>query len=233
MYKKLAKIYDNLYSFKDYESLAQKLVQFIEQYRPGARSVLEVACGTGQFLRRLSTKYQVEGSDISPEMLTVAKMHCPGVPLHESDLIEIDIPRQFDVVACLFSSISYLGTVSRMNQAVERMSRHLNPGGILIIEPFFSPETIWEDDLRLDTFNSTEQKIASMYVTKVEGNLAICDIHYLLGEKTGVEHFVERHEFGLFTDAEYRASITRLGLEVSYDHRGIFGRGMYIGSLSR
>lgn len=233
MYKKLANIYDNLHSFKDYDLLAGRLVQFIEQYRPGSRSFLEVACGTGQFLRRLSKEYQVEGSDISPEMLAIAAMRCPGVPLHESDMIELDIPRRFDVVACLFSSISYTLTVARMNQAVERMARHLNPGGIVIIEPFFSPETIWKDDLRLNTFDSAEQKIASMYVTKVEGNIAACDIHYLLGEKTGVEHFVERHEFGLFTDAEYRASITRLGLEVSYDHQGIFGRGVYIGSLSR
>ena len=232
MYNKFAKIYDNWHSFLDYESLAQKLVQFIEQYRPGSRSVLEVACGTGQFLRRLSTKYQVEGSDISPEMLAVAKMRCPGVPLHESDMMKIDIPHRFDVVACLFSSISYNRTVDRMNQAVERMAQHLNPGGILLIEPYFSPETIWRDDLRFDTFNSPEQKIASMYVTKVEGNLAIRDIHYLLGEKTGIEHFIERYEIGLFTDAEYRAAITRLGLEVVYDHKGIFGRGMYIGLLS-
>lgn len=233
MYGKMAKVYDQLHHFKDFDSLAQKLETAIEQYRHGARSILEVACGTGQFLRRLMKKYQVEGADISPEMLAVAATHCPDVPLHQADMVELSLSGRFDVVACLFSAISYARTVDRMNQAVERMARHLNPNGILIIEPFFSRESVWRNDVRLTTYQSPEQKMAWMYTTKVEGSLAIADYHFLVGEETGVEHFVERHEFGLFTDIEYRASMERLGLKVSYDAAGVYGRGMYVGARSR
>ena len=233
MYGKMAKVYDNLHHFKDFDSLAQKLETVIEQYRHGARSVLEVACGTGQFLRRLMTKYQVEGADNSREMLAIAAAHCPGVPLHEADMVELNLPSRFDVVVCLFSSICYVRTVDRMNRAVERMAGHLNPGGILIVEPYFSPETIWRNDVRLNTYDGPEQKIAWMYTTRVEGTVAIADYHFLVGEATGVEHFVERHEFGLFTDAEYRGSMERVGLKVSYDAAGVYGRGMYVGSMSR
>lgn len=233
MYGKMAKVYDNLHHFKEFDSLTQKLESVIEQYRPGARSILEVACGTGQFLRRLMKKYEVEGVDSSPEMLAVAAAHCPRIPLHETDMVELSLSGRFDVVACLFSSICYVRTADRMNRAVERMAEHLNPGGILLIEPHFSPETIWRNDVRLNTYDGPDQKIAWMYTTRVEGRLAIADYHFLVGEETGVEHFVERHEFGLFTDAEYRASMERLGLKVSYDAVGVYGRGMYVGSRRR
>lgn len=233
MYGKMAKAYDNLHHFKDFDSMAQKLDAAIEQYRPGARRILEVACGTGQFLRRLMKKYEVEGADSSSEMLAIAAVHCLGIPLHEMNMVDLSLPGRFDVVACLFSAIAYVRTVDRMNQAVERMAEHLNPGGILIIEPYFSPETIWRNDVRLNTYEGPDQKIAWMYTMKVEGRLAIADYHFLVGDEAGVEHFVERHECGLFTDAEYRASMERLGLKVSYDAAGVYGRGMYVGSMSR
>lgn len=229
MYIKTASFYDDLYSFKDFEAMAQKLEQFIQEYRSGCENVLEVACGTGQFLRRLLKKYRVEGVDISADMLSVAAGYCPGVPLHQADMVEFDAGRRFDVVACLFSSIAYVGTLERMRRAVEKMAAHLNPQGVLLIEPFFTPETCWNHDIRLNVHDGPDRKIAWMYVTEVVGKLAVAEIHYLIGERTGVEHFTERHELGLFTDAEYREALERLGLDVHYDSTGACGRGMYIG----
>lgn len=232
MYTKTAKFYDDLYSFKDFEPMARKLERIIEHYHPDCQSVLEVACGTGQFLKRLQRKYQVVGVDINPDMLSVAATQCPGVPLHQADMVEFDIGRRFDVIACLFSSIAYVGTVERLRRAVERMVAHLNPQGVLLIEPFFTPETCWNHDLRLNVYDGPERKIAWMYLTEVVGKLAVSEVHYLIGERTGVEHLTERHEFGLFTDGEYREALERLGLDVHYDRSGACGRGMYIGVVA-
>ena len=71
-----------------------------------------------------------------------------------------------------------------------------------------------------------------MYLTQVQGTLAVADIHYLVGCSTGVKHFTERHELGLFTDAEYRDAMERVGLNVSYETEGVYGRGIYIGVSS-
>jgi SAM-dependent methyltransferase len=233
MYSKTGKFLDEIYGFKDYESMARRLDEFICEYRPSAKSFLEVACGTGQFLRKLRQKYRVEGVDINSEALKVAAAHCPGVPFHEADMVDFEIPRRFDVIACLFSAIAYVQTVERMQHAVGRMACHLNPKGILLLEPFFTPETFWNHDLRLNVHDGPDRKVAWMYVSEVQGKLAVTDIHYLVGERTGVEHFTERHELGLFTDSEYREAMERVGLDVSYDPAGVYGRGMYIGTAKQ
>jgi SAM-dependent methyltransferase len=229
MYTKTARIYDDLYSFKDYPAMARHLIEIIDTYHPGAESVLEVACGTGQFLRYLRQRFHVEGLDINPDMLEVAAEYCPEIPLHHFDMVDFSIAHRFDVIACLFSSIAYVKTVERMQCAIVQMTRHLNTGGLLLVEPYFTPETCWKDDLRLNVSDRPDLKIAWMYLTEVHGKLAVADIHYLVGRSTGVEHLTERHELGLFTDTEYRDAMERVGLNVSYDATGVSGRGLYIG----
>jgi ubiquinone/menaquinone biosynthesis C-methylase UbiE len=230
MYSESAKLYDELHSFKDYAEMASRLTAMIRQYRPGAESFLEVACGTGQFLKRLQDDFRVEGMDISAEMLSIASERCPGVPLHQADMAEFEISHRFDVIACLFSSIAFAQPVVRMQHTVKRMASHLTPKGVLLLEPYFSPETCWDRDLRLNVYDGKDRKIAWMYVTDVKENLAVVEHHYLFGERTGVKHFTERQELGLFTDVEYREAIEHAGLTVSYDPLGIYGRGMYIGT---
>lgn len=55
------------------------------------------------------------------------------------------------------------------------------------------------------------------------------DMHYLIGTPEGTEHYVERHELGLFTTAEITHVMTHGGLEVTYDKDGLTGRGLFIG----
>ena len=55
------------------------------------------------------------------------------------------------------------------------------------------------------------------------------EMHYLIGTPAGTEHYVERHELGLFTTEEMTDALTARGLEVTYDATGVTGRGLYIG----
>jgi len=58
-------------------------------------------------LEYLRNHYEVEGLDISQELLTIAGQRNPGVPLHLGDMTNFDLGRAFDVVTCLFSAIAY------------------------------------------------------------------------------------------------------------------------------
>ena len=44
-----------------------------------------------------------------------------------------------------------------------------------------------------------------------------------------LRHFTERHELGLFSEQEHMQAFRKAGLDVSYDHPGLTGRGLYIG----
>jgi dTDP-3-amino-3,4,6-trideoxy-alpha-D-glucopyranose N,N-dimethyltransferase len=46
VYRQAARLYDAIYSFKDYPAESARLHELIQERRPGARTLLNVACGT-------------------------------------------------------------------------------------------------------------------------------------------------------------------------------------------
>jgi ubiquinone/menaquinone biosynthesis C-methylase UbiE len=229
MFTKSAQYYDALYHFKDYTTAAEQLHRLIQQHHPGAQTLLDVGCGTGRHLEVLKSFYRVEGLDINPDLLRLARQRCPDVRLHESDMVGFELDSVYDVVTCLFSSIGYVKTPARMEAAIASMARHLRPGGMLFLEPWFSPEKYWVGKVTANFVDQPELKIAWMYTSEIQDQVSIFDIHYLVGTPREISHFVERHEMGLFTHEEYLQSFQKAGLNVSYDAKGLFGRGMYTG----
>jgi SAM-dependent methyltransferase len=229
MFVKSARFYDALYGFKDYASASARLHALIRANHPSASSLLDVGCGTGRHLESLKQWYHVEGVDLNADLLDVARERCPDVPLHQGDMVDFALGRRFDVVVCLFSAIAYVRTADRMRAAVANMAAHLDDGGVLVIEPWFSPERLRTGHITANFVNESDLKIAWMYTTTVEDGVSVLDIHYLVGTPQQVEHFTERHELGVFTDEEYARAVESAGLAVQYDAEGLFGRGLYIG----
>jgi len=228
MFASSAHVYDAVYSFKDYEAESRRLRELIEERSPGAVTLLDVACGTGKHLDRLRAWYQVSGLDLDPQLLEIARERLGGVELHEGDMSSFSLGRTFDVVTCLFSSIGYVGTVERLDGAVAAMEAHLNPGGVLIVEPWLTPDVWLADRPHLLSVDEPDLKIARMTISGREGRLAIMNFEYLIGTPAGIEAFSERHEAALFTDDEYRQAFAAAGLSVEHDPEGLIGRGLSI-----
>jgi len=146
-------------------------------------------------------------------------------------MIDFELAKRFDVVTCLFSSIGYVRTVDNLRRAIGCMARHLVPEGIVIVEPWFTPETWHAPAVHALFIDEPQLKIARVNTSFVDGRLSYFDLHYLIGTPQGTEHFVERHELGLFDRAEMTAAFETAGLAVSYDKEGLMGRGLYIGRL--
>jgi SAM-dependent methyltransferase len=228
MFNRSARLYDAIYSFKDYPAEAARVHDLVEARAPAARTLLDVACGTGTHLAELRRWYEVEGVDLDPGLLELARERLPGVPLHEGDMTELDLGRGFDVVTCLFSSIGYVRTRDGLNRATAALARHVAPGGVLVIEPWFEPGG-WEAG-RLDAqfVDEPDLKVVRMNTTEPAGDTTAFELHYLVGTPDGIESFTERHELGVFSREEHVEALRAEGLSVEYDPEGLMGRGLYI-----
>jgi SAM-dependent methyltransferase len=196
---------------------------------PEARSLLDVACGTGWHLERLREWYEVEGLDYSPGMLRYAGARLPGVALHQADMRSFDLGRTFDVVTCLSSSIAWMRTPDDLSQAIGTMARHLTPGGLLVIEPWDFPEEAASDEPWVTTAEAPDRRVALMETTVLEGDTWVQETHYLdWAPERGIEHWVDTQELGAFSKADYVASLEEAGLGVDFESPGLLGRGLFL-----
>lgn len=235
MFSKSARYYDEIYASvdKNYAAEASRAHKIIQEHKQSkGKTLLDVACGTGFHASLLSKYYQVEGLDLDREMLAVAKKKHPKITFHEGDMTNFDLGRQFDVIVCLFSSIGYVKTRARLQKAIRNMGKHLLPGGVLLVEPWFTPEQWHPGQASMTQVNKPDLKIARMSYSAQKRKISMIEFQYLIGTAKGIEHSVEMHELGLFTHKEYMDAFKAANLNVTHDPQGLDGRGLYIGTHS-
>lgn len=166
MFTKSARFYDVLYSAKDYAGESARLHALIQQHkRSGGAALLDVACGAGGHLSYLRPQYALEGLDLDDTMLAVACERFPDIPFHCADMADFALGRKFDVVTCLFGSIGYVRTVERLRQMLANCARHLQPGGVLILEPWLTPDQFHPGAVYAVFVDQPDLKIARISVS--------------------------------------------------------------------
>jgi ubiquinone/menaquinone biosynthesis C-methylase UbiE len=229
MYTISADVYDAVHDFKDYRTEAKDIIRIIGREHPRARTLLDVACGTGRHLEFLAQYFVVEGVDSNSAFLERAKLRCLGIPLHLQDMASLDLKHKFDAITILFSSIVCTKTLPRLNQTIHSMARHLQPGGIVLVEPFFDIENYRYPTITANFVDKPDLKIAWMYTSRRAGRVGILDMKYMVGTKAGVDIIDERHELGLFDRNDYLQAFQDAGLLTDYSNDGPCGRGLFIG----
>ena len=225
MFDRSAHLYDLAYSFKDYASESEWVCNAIHTRVPEARSLLDVACGTGKHLEHLRGEFDCQGLDLNPEFVEIAQQRT-GVRVHAASMDSFDIDERFDAVVCLFSSIGY---TSDLSSAIGSMARHLNPGGVLIVEPWLRPDQWIADHVQVLDQEADGVRLLRMTMGRGDGSHAILDMHYLVASSTGIEYLVESHRTTLFTLSEYESAFLTSNLAYEFDGHGPMGRGALIG----
>ncbi len=232
MYNRSAAIYDAIYraAGKDYPGEAEKIQALVRKYGcSDGNRLLDVGCGTGRHIVYLQSAFQIEGLDNSSQMLAEARARYPGIRFHEADMADFELGETFDVITCLFSAIGYAQTLARLCQTLCTFAKHLRPGGVALIEPWFGPGVLATGKVHAVFVDEPDLKIARMNINRIEGRLSYLDFQYLVGTPSGIESYAETHVLGLFTDEEYQQAFTDAGLRVIHDEAGLDGRGIYIG----
>lgn len=231
MYEQSARWYDKIYSFKDYAAEAEALQGLLETRRPGLRRLLDVACGTGEHLRHLREHYDVEGLDASPAMLAVARAKLPDVTFHQGDMRTLNLGKRFDAAICMFGATGHLEDEHELATAIRHIAHHLEPGGVLIVEPWLTPDVFREGRVSGLFVDEPELKLARMSVGRLEHGKAVLDMHHLVATPSGVESIVEPLRMTLFRTEAYRAAMEAASLRVEFDPEGPMGRGLFVATL--
>ncbi len=228
MFAKTVEYYDLIYSFKDYVAEAGKIRALIRNAHPDARSVLDVACGTGEHAKALSQDFAVDGIDLEPGFVDIARRKMPSGSFVVADMRQFQLGKKYDVVQCLFSSIGYLTSGDEVIAALRCFGDHLAEGGIILVEPWLTPD-VWRvgSPFLTPPVDRPEIKICRMSVSGRDGHLSLLEFHYLIANADGVEYLREDHRLALYTVDEMLAFFQAAGLEASYEPEGIFGRGLY------
>jgi SAM-dependent methyltransferase len=232
MFSKSAAYYDEIYNAmgKNYFKETTKVHKLLQKHiRSGGTSLLDVGCGTGHHAGLLKKYYQVAGLDLGPNILSIARKKHPGIRFHQGNMIDFKLKQSFDAIVSLFSSIGYVRTNSGLHKAIKTMAQHLLPGGVMLIEPWFSPNEWHSGGVFTIHVDKPGLKITRMSHGSQKGNISILDFQYLIGTSKGIQHSAEQHQLGLFTKKEYLAAFGAAGLKVIHDPKGLDGRGLYIG----
>lgn len=155
-HREFAEIYDIFMKHVDYDSW----YKFLKNYIKKAGKVLDLGCGTGEFIfRMLKDGHNVTGVDISKKMLEIAvkkleQKRCDEKKynLIEENIINYKHNEKADYIICNFDTVNYLKDEKEFLKFVKCCEGNLKKDGLLIFDAVTEDifDEIFENDLFLD-----------------------------------------------------------------------------------
>ena len=138
-YEALAASYDRLTNDVNYEATVTFYREILAAEGLHPRTAVDLACGTGSVSVLLAEQgLRVTGVDLSEEMLTVAQQKADGLKNLPrfvcQSLQQLMLPRGVDLAVCALDSLDYITDPDDCAEAIRRVYRALNPGGIFIFD---------------------------------------------------------------------------------------------------
>lgn len=151
-----AELYDKIYpKIFEYEEQFIRVDRVLQEY--GCEKILEVASGCGHLAELLNKKdYDLTGSDISENMLSIAREKVPEVEFVKADMRDLDIDEKFDALVCMGNSFAIMTDNEEVDAALTSFNEHLKDGGILIFDNFNAEKSIKHFD---DRYRKSEGRI--------------------------------------------------------------------------
>jgi len=202
LYNELARYYDLFYQGrgKNYKKEAETIMKKIKEYKKSSgKDLLDVACGTGMHIVYFKKHFNCEGLDVNKGMLKIAKKRLPNIKFHEGDMTSFNLNKKFDVITCLFSSVGYVKTYSNLKKTIKNLSKHLKPGGVLIIEPWFTKKQLKIGIPFKMIHQDNNNLIIRMSMSKLKKEVLSFEIHFLIAERNkGIKYFKDTNKMGVF-----------------------------------
>lgn len=199
-YKALAVSYDRLTNDVDYEAVVAFYKEIWAREGVSPRTAVDLACGTGSVAMLLAKDgLQVTAVDMSEDMLTVAAEKCGKMDnpprLICQPLQELRLPRGVDLAVCALDSLNYITDPVDCAQAIKRIYKALNPGGIFIFD-VNTPEKLRAMDGQV--FLDEDDDVYCVWRGEFDENTNICSYGMDLFQREGqcwYRSFEEHREY--------------------------------------
>lgn len=221
-----AQYYDLLYSVKDYEAEANYVCALIDKFGAGARSILDLGCGTGSHGFLFAQRgYDVAGIDLSAKMVALANQKkaqkgLQNISFEEGDILSLRLNREFDVVVSLFHVMNYLTKTSDMKTGFANALNHVKPGGLFIFDTWYGPAVLSDlPKVGVRRFENDRIKVTRLAEPTLHANRNMVDVNYeiIVQEKGGTEEVAfirETHPVRYFFKLEIEELLGTLGVEI-------------------
>ena len=222
VFNEYARYYDLLYRDKDYTGETDYVHNLIQKQCPGARTILNLGCGSGRHDRCLVDRgYAVTGVDISEEMLAAARNSAAGNDsLHyvQGDARSVRLEETFDAVISLFHVMSYQTTNQDLLVAFATAHSHLKPGGTFIFDCWYGPGVLTDPPtIRLKELEDETITVTRIAQPVVHPNKNVVDVNYRVflrdKESGAVREIVETHRMRYLFQPEVDLMLTMSGFE--------------------
>ena len=194
-YKALASSYDRLTNDVDYEAVVDFYNQILEREGLKPKTAVDLACGTGSVGILLAKRgLRVTCVDLSEDMLTVAceKAQALSDPLVFvcQPLQALRLPRAVDLAVCALDSLDYILDPADCAEAIKRVYKALNPGGIFIFD-VNTPEKLQAMDGQV--FLDEDDDVYCVWRGEFDKNTNICSYGMDLFQRQG-KHWMRSFE---------------------------------------
>ncbi len=141
-YTGFAGVYDNFMDDIPYEAwsgFVKNLLELNDIVGADGDTIAELGCGTGTMTQIfLEAGYRIKASDLSPDMIKVARVKCadyPGqVAFDKADMRDFALDEPVKGIISLCDSVNYLIQDGDLEKLFAAVKRNLLPGGVFIFD---------------------------------------------------------------------------------------------------
>lgn len=203
-------------------NLAKKILNFIKLQNLKVNSVLDVCCGSANFLEYLKDNgLDCTGTEFLDSYIEYDKNKFPDIKFVKTkDVDDLEALGTYDLISCNHDVVNMLPTLESWGTFFKNVYKHLNNGGIFLFD-FYTKrklqewnETTYDENEKLDYIKTivcdgkTSTAISNIYYINIANvskndNVSVMDRQYSLNnydnkykktENTSVEYYFENQD---------------------------------------
>lgn len=191
--------------------------RLVDTYQITFDSVCDVACGTGETVRRMAERgvARLYGSDISTGMIRVAQAKCAetGATFTVQPMQQLTTPAPVDLIVCAYDSLNRLECLDDLAQTFQRFHDALTPGGHVVCD--LATLNHLENDWGSGVIHVADEAVGSVWRTRWDAGKQTLSVDLTLStinRSGGVRQVTEQVVIHGYRQVDIERAIAQAGL---------------------